>query len=311
MAGFLDMETEIGDLGWRLAGASDSTVMILTCPECATSYFVDDDRIPAAGRTVKCSSCGVRWLAKPTVTESTASTTSPDEAAPAGSAAALAGGAPEPPFVSTVAPKARRAGKDKASSKTGSKDKAGAGSRTSVTAVAGVALAAVLVAGLVVFRGGVVRLWPGTAAAYATVGLSVAPPGLVIEGVNAEPAFAFGRPVLSVTGQVRNTAHKVQDIPPLRIRLLDGSGKLVAVKTARPQNPQAPPGARRYFRIAFEDPPKGVHDLEVTFAPAVRSSHPAAEAPPQPPPPPPASAPALQEAKPLPPGSPDALPEHG
>src|SRR3954452_2285504 len=63
--GFLDMKAEIGDLGWEADGASDSTVMILTCPECATSYFVDDSRISSAGRTVKCSNCGARWTALP------------------------------------------------------------------------------------------------------------------------------------------------------------------------------------------------------------------------------------------------------
>src|SRR4051812_17830148 len=63
--GFLDMKAEIGDLGWEAAGASDSSVMILTCPECATSYFVDDSRIGPAGRTVKCSHCGARWTARP------------------------------------------------------------------------------------------------------------------------------------------------------------------------------------------------------------------------------------------------------
>ena len=59
------MKAEIGDLGWEAVGASDSSVMILTCPECATSYFVDDSRIAAAGRTVKCSNCGARWTALP------------------------------------------------------------------------------------------------------------------------------------------------------------------------------------------------------------------------------------------------------
>src|SRR5687767_8909725 len=37
--------------------------MILTCPECATSYFVDDLRIPRGGRMVKCTTCGNRWRA--------------------------------------------------------------------------------------------------------------------------------------------------------------------------------------------------------------------------------------------------------
>src|SRR5687767_5821574 len=39
--------------------------MILTCPECATSYFVDDSRVTSAGRTVKCSNCGAKWTARP------------------------------------------------------------------------------------------------------------------------------------------------------------------------------------------------------------------------------------------------------
>src|SRR6201746_784556 len=63
--GFLAMGTEIEDLGWAASGASESTVMILTCPECATSYFVDDSRIAAAGRTGKCSNCGARRTARP------------------------------------------------------------------------------------------------------------------------------------------------------------------------------------------------------------------------------------------------------
>src|SRR3569833_565954 len=68
-SGFLDMEAEIGDLEQEVAGASDSSVMILTCPERATSYFVDDSRISPAGRTVKCSNCGARWTALPEATQ--------------------------------------------------------------------------------------------------------------------------------------------------------------------------------------------------------------------------------------------------
>ena len=53
--------------------------MILTCPECATSYFVDDSRIPEAGRTVKCTSCSHRWFAKKETGEFTSADPDPPE----------------------------------------------------------------------------------------------------------------------------------------------------------------------------------------------------------------------------------------
>ena len=43
---------------------SDSAAMILTCPECATSYFAGDSAI-GEGRMVRCSACGASWRAEP------------------------------------------------------------------------------------------------------------------------------------------------------------------------------------------------------------------------------------------------------
>ena len=127
--------------------------MILTCPECATSYFVDDSRISPAGRTVKCSNCGARWTASPESAEPPQEEPAPPEAAPAAEPPAffdelvVEGPDPAPP-VPFVAPKFTAPRQDA----TG-KVLVWAGSA---------AVVAALVAAAVIFRGQVVQLMPAS-----------------------------------------------------------------------------------------------------------------------------------------------------
>lgn len=254
--------------------------MILTCPECATSYFVDDSRVSAAGRTVKCSNCGARWTARPDGAVAPPPPAKPAPRPPPPTAAppqpvdelVIEGPQPFAPAISRRPPAARRE----------------ANGKVIVLGVSAVVIAG-LVAGAILFRAQVVQLLPASQAAYAGIGLPVA--NLVIEKVHAEPAFQGGRPVWSVTGQLRNLRGAETDAPPLKISLTDRFGKPVATKIARPIDAAVPAHAVRHFAITIVDPPASAHDLEVTFDLADKS-RPAAAAPTAAPPAAPAGAPA-------------------
>ena len=151
--------------------------------------------------------------------------------------------------------------------------------------------AAALIGAAIAFRAQVVELLPASAAAYAGLGMPVS--SLVIEKIKAEPAFEGGRPVLQVSGQIRNAHNAAVKTPALRINLLDWTGKVVAAKVAHPVDAETPARSVRYFAVTLSDPPISVHDLEVTFepeagrpaAPAVRAAVPVPAAAPVPTPP--------------------------
>jgi predicted Zn finger-like uncharacterized protein len=288
--------------------------MILTCPECATSYFVDDSRIKV-GRQVKCSNCGARWVA---ATE--AGTAAP--AAPAPAAAPKPAPAPAPakayvvddlvvegPETAAEAAAAAKAAKAAKPAKPETSARREANGKVMIWAGSAAVIVA-LVAAALVFRDQVVRAWPASGKAYTSVGVPVNTLGLVIEDVRADPAFQGGRPVLSVTGRIRNIRDAAAVSPELKVSLLDKGGKALTTKLARPIDPNVPAHAVRHFAVAVVDPPAGMRDLEVTFGPAPKGgvkvpiASRAVVAPVAAPPPP------VEDARALPPGSPDALAPH-
>ncbi|WP_293676396.1 MJ0042-type zinc finger domain-containing protein [uncultured Phenylobacterium sp.] len=278
--------------------------MILTCPECATSYFVDDDRIPAAGRSVKCSSCGNRWRALPESAEEAES--EPVEPAPS---AELAEPLPAPePGDTTLA-----AGSDDlefvpaaASPKPKNEPKTKGGSRRLAIGVTVLGLLAVSLSAVVALRQQVAGLIPATAPLFAAIGLPVNTLGLTFEGVAWKPTFLAGRPVMAVTGAIRNVSKAPIDAPAVRVSLLGDEKAVLAVYDLSVTNARVPPGGVRYFAWNLPDPPLGADNLEIGFnrtakghgadahAPQAAESH----------------DPAPVEAQALPPGSPDALPHH-
>ncbi|TAJ71026.1 MAG: DUF3426 domain-containing protein [Phenylobacterium sp.] len=273
--------------------------MILTCPECATSYFVDDLRIPRGGRMVKCTSCGNRWRAfqdraepeHPPLEDEMLVEAPRDPTTPAPGDDVEFMAAPAAP-IRKPEPKKKKA---------------------SVAMVVGVGLAAGLalaLGGAVIFRQPLSEKIPATAPLFAAIGLPVNTLGLVIEGVKQQATFQAGRPVLSVTGAIRNVRKDSIEAPPIRISLVDKAGKPVAGVLAQPLNAKVPPGATRYFAVTLADPPAGAHALDIAFEEPAKGgaphAEPAAAAHAEPAP----AAAAPVEAQPLPANSPDALTKH-
>ena len=230
--------------------------MILTCPDCATRYFVPDDKVGPAGRTVKCSSCGNRWTAhaEPEL-ELFADPHALDEARPP---VAKVDDIPVSALPGEELPKVFR---QKATTERRVREAATAGV---VWAGMAVALVALVTAG-VVFRGTVVDIWPSAAGAFAKVNKPVNRLGLTLEDVRAEPSLQDGHAALAVSGVIRNIESHPVTAPPLRISLVNKAGKVVAAKLASPADPVVPPGETRHFAIVMLDPPSTAAFLDAGF----------------------------------------------
>lgn len=234
--------------------------MILTCPDCATSYFVDAAKIPPEGRTVKCSACGKRWTAYAEVTELELDPEDAEAAAAEVEADEIEfEEAPLAELPGEALPKVFRA-----------KTETSRRMREAVTVGvvwAGVAAVLVLTLGAaLVFRVDVVRMWPKTAAAYASVGLPVNQLGLTIEDLTVETALKDGHAAYSVTGTIRNVEGRTITSPPLKMVLMNKTGRPLVTRIARPADPRIPPGESRHFGLVIPDPPSTAAELEVSFA---------------------------------------------
>lgn len=238
--------------------------MILTCPECATRYFLPDVQIGVAGRKVKCAQCGASWREF--------GQAQPEAAVAAGGQSAAPAAAPIPEPEAEAEPEtfspgaARRAEilrEKKAVAERKSKQAATVNAAVWAGLVAAVAFTLVLGA---VFREQVVGLWPGTASAYAAIGLPVNAAGLLIEKVRAAPSMLQGHKALTVTGSLRNVAGAPVTVPAFRVDVLDKAGRPLDHKIIQITAPPLKAGEIRPFSLGVADPPVGYQDVAVTFA---------------------------------------------
>ncbi|MFZ0269894.1 MJ0042-type zinc finger domain-containing protein [Caulobacter sp.] len=241
--------------------------MILTCPECASRYFVDDSKVGAAGRVVRCASCGARWTARneealDLFEEPSAADLASDPNLTALNGASNPADDPETPVNELPGEELPKVFRARADAERRLKE-------AKTTGVIWGGLVAVMVVLLVaagVFRMNIAHMWPRTAGAYAFARMPVNNVGLVVEGLKAVPTMQNGHAAITITGVLRNITDHAVTTPPLRVALLNKNEKRVAGKLAAAADPVIPPSQTRHFSVTLLDPPRTANTLEIGFA---------------------------------------------
>jgi predicted Zn finger-like uncharacterized protein len=230
--------------------------MILTCPACATSYFVPDDAFGANGRTVRCQSCAHSWHAtadEPLELKAEAVPATPVASEP------VTASAPES-LAETPAPELPKAYRARAET----------ARRTRRAAMHGAAWAGVasifvgLLAGAWLFRVDVVDVLPRTAVAYAAVGMPVNVTGLEFEAVGAR-ALPETPDKVMVSGALRNIREREIVAPAVRVALLDDHGAEIAHAVVRTDGAPVLPGQVSGFAVLLADPAGKATGVGVDF----------------------------------------------
>lgn len=215
--------------------------MILTCPQCSTRYHVDPASLGPNGRTVRCAHCGHRWPASPP-----ADLPKVIELNPAGASATVAAA---PRMWPVAAPDKPRA----------------AGSASLVGWLVAVLIVLIL-ASAVIGRNEIVAGFPASATIYQKLGLPITQQlGLEFKGVTSKRLEEGGVAVLVVEGDIVNASGQSRAVPPIRVTLLDGSGRRLQAELFKAKDAELEAGAKTSFSGRLVNPAEQARNFSVTF----------------------------------------------
>ncbi|MFL5029806.1 MAG: zinc-ribbon domain-containing protein [Xanthobacteraceae bacterium] len=128
-----------------------------------------------------------------------------------------------------------------------------------------IAALVVAVAGLVIWRGDVVRTVPQTASLFDAIGLQVNLRGLVFDNVRTTGELHDGVPVLIIEGTIANVAGKTVEVPRLRFAMRNRAGHEVYAWTSVTGRSILAAGETAAFRTRLASPPADGRDVIVRF----------------------------------------------
>ena len=268
--------------------------MILTCPECATSYAAPDGVISTEGRKVKCRKCAHVWLAKDTDTDETdldfevaADSETANEAENqdddtddgldwgVSGISYFDGDGDDDDLNSAIKAEIDfNSDNDVECYESITQDDqpsslAGTGiGRLAPMLARAAAIAAILmiVAGSAfAARTQVVRMMPGTAKLFAAIGYPVNLRGLEFQNITFNRGFEDGLPVLAIQGEVVNITSEPQFLPTLRFALRDELTREVYYWTGTVGQDFLAPGQTIPFTTRLASPPVTARNVMVRF----------------------------------------------
>ncbi len=228
--------------------------MILSCPNCATQYKVNEAVIGMRGRTVRCAACKTTWHAEIPIDLRYSEGRHPDDEAEK----------------APIKPEQLKAVKAHILP---AKYRAMLSAQAKLRAVAieglvwgGLAALAVLALSLAyVLRVDIVRAFPRIAGAYAMVGLKTNGTNLQFGDQKATTSLKGGRFVVTVEAQVKNVSDDPAPVPPVRVKLLNASQAQFGSVLMPPGDLVVAPHATRTLTFDVPDPTDQVAGLDLTF----------------------------------------------
>jgi len=235
--------------------------MIVTCPNCATRYMVDDAALGSvAGRRMRCASCGNLWTEAEAIhaavaeltAEAAMATTTPGDppVAEPGRAESRIQSPPHP-----LGPTAQ------ARPSVSAELLPAAARRRGLRAVGLglIVLVGVLVVGAILGRDKIIATWP---VVYTTLRQSLNP------GAGLEVTVTPTRTIQSlvIDGNIVNGGATARRVPRLRVTLRDDNKSDLESKVIDPPVDRLAPGATARFNTVFEHPSITATGVDVTFA---------------------------------------------